>query len=106
MADAQQLTDVAEDDHAGVQGDDGVVAGERERVEPPDGRGAARDQPGVQAAGGVEVTVGQPGVEDDEVLADPRVGQGQAAQQHQQAGQPLLVRVDGEGDPAATGGGA
>lgn len=122
LAEAEQFAEVAQDDHVGVEGDDGVVFADTEdvqdevrlahqvvvlvallvRVVAP-GVDPAQHDARVQGAdpgdrGGPQVVV-----EDDEVLAHAGVGQGEAAQQGEEAGEVVLVDVGREGDAALAG---
>ncbi|MGY3058677.1 hypothetical protein ACVWZD_002922 [Streptomyces sp. TE3672] len=122
VAQSEQFTEIVEDDHVGVQGDHGVVVADPEDVEDEVGLahqvvvlvalGVRVVVPGVDAAEvdawvqGPDLCDGggaQSVVQDEEVLADVRVGQGQAAQQGEEAGQVVLVDEAREGDPALAG---
>ncbi len=122
LAQSEQFAQVTEDDHVGVEGDDGVVLAQPEDVE-DEVRLADQvvvlvallvrvvvrvidpleDDPRVQGADPGDRPGAQIVVEDDEVLADGRVGQGQAAQQDEEAGQIVLVDVGRERDAALAG---
>lgn len=122
FAQRQQVAQIVEDHHVGVQGDHGVVVAHPEDIED---EVRLAHQVVVLVALGVRVVVRgvdpaevdarvqradlcdgggtQPVVQDDEVLADRRVGQGEAAQQGEEAGQIVLVHEAREGDAALAG---
>lgn len=122
VAQLQQFAQVVQDDHVGVEGDHGVVVAHPEDVED---EVRLAHQVVVLVTLGVRVVVvrvhtaevgarvqgpdpfdgggAQPVVQDDEVLADAGVGQGQAAQQGEEAGQVVLVHEAREGDAALAG---
>lgn len=122
FAQLQQFAQVAEDDHVRVERDDGVVLAQPEDVQDEVrladqvvvlvallvrvvvlGVDPAQHDPRVQVADLGDRTGAQVVVEDDEVLAHARVGQGEAAQQDEEAGEVVLVDVAGEGYAALAG---
>lgn len=122
LAQLEEFAQVAEDDHVGVERDDGVVLADPEDVQDEVrladqvvvlvallvrvvaiGVDPLQDDPRVQRADLGDRAGAQVVVEDDEVLAHTRVRQGEAAQQGEEAGQVVLVDEAGEGDSALAG---
>lgn len=122
LAQLQEFAQIAEHHHVGVEGDDGVVLPDAEHIEDEVGLAdqvvvlvallvrvvvrvvdALEDDPRVQGADLGYRTGAQVVVEDDEVLAHARVGQREAPEEGQEAGQVVLVDVRREGDAALAG---